>query len=488
MTMNWDTAEYQRISSAERRGDEIVVLFEDGSRVTLPQAKLTAPRPAQVDVNRLTVNPHELVFHFTDGHETEVPWTTIRSLTDKEFNRHLVRAAEEEARQIGLRIKELREAKGMSSKDLAERAGLTPQSVSRIENGRHDVVFTSLRKILAAMNCTLGDLSISTRQPTTWEEFTHRLERLGFPLEFVRERFASLGDDDAPIADTATRLSRVYGWSVRSILDGLPLSFDLSTLGAIRFKRFGRKSEIRAKAYTLFAHWLAIKAIEATPDVVSRPFPTDAKELRKEVLNEQGDLTLASCISYVWQRGCVVVPLSDSGAFHGACWKIGDRTAIVLKQKTPSLARWLYDLIHEIGHVAKHITDETPTVIESEEISPLSKDEEEVEANDFAEEVLFEGMAEELVDNCVSVAKGDLRRLKAAVAQVSRDKHVPVDLLANYMAYRLSEQGENWWGAANNLQVCEPSPLNVAQDEFKKRVNLDILDDQDRRIIIKALS
>jgi transcriptional regulator with XRE-family HTH domain len=486
--MRWDKAEYQRIASAERRGDDVVVIFDDGSRVILPQDKLIPRELARTGIDGLTVDPHELVFQLPDRQVFEVPWTVIRSLSDPEFNRHLVKAAEEEARQIGLRIKELREARGMSSRELAERAGLTPQSVSRIENGRHDVVFTSLRKILAAMNCSLKDLTVSVRQPTTWDGFIRLTSRLGLPSEFVNQRLAPEAKEDAPIAETVSRISKVYGWSIRSILEGLSLPLNLAPLGDVRYKRFGRASEIRSNAYALYAHWLALKAVEATPEIRKRTLPNDPRKLRKEILAGYGELNLRNLISYLWESGCVVIPLGDAGGFHGACWKIGDRVAIVVKQQAFFLARWLYDLSHETGHVAKHITDATPTVIEAEEISPFSDEDEEIEASEFAEELLFEGRTEELADLCVKEAKNDLRMLKSAVLRISQKENIAADLLANYLAFRLAHQGENWWGAANNLQISEPSPLTLARNEFMKRVNLDKLDEQDRRIVVQALS
>jgi DNA-binding Xre family transcriptional regulator len=95
----------------------------------------------------------------TSAGEMEIPWSAIRLISDKEFAAHWANVAEDEAKQIGLRLRELRKRKQLSSKEVAERAGITAQSLSRIELGHHDVVFTTLRKLLAAMGCTLQDLA-----------------------------------------------------------------------------------------------------------------------------------------------------------------------------------------------------------------------------------------------------------------------------------------------------------------------------------------
>jgi DNA-binding Xre family transcriptional regulator len=157
---NWRRCDYQRIVAVERRADQIVTRFEDGSCASVDAQRVLPPHARQAYRDRMTFNSYEIVVPSADG-EVEIPWSTIRALTDKAYSSHLAAAAEQQARQIGLRIKELRQARGLTGKDLAERAGIAPQSLSRIEHGRHDVVFTTLQRILAAMGCTLKDLTVS---------------------------------------------------------------------------------------------------------------------------------------------------------------------------------------------------------------------------------------------------------------------------------------------------------------------------------------
>src|SRR5436305_438147 len=98
----------------------------------------------EIDGYKLTSDPYEILVPAADR-EVEVPWSTIRVLTDRDYSAHLATAADEEARRIGERIQELRRIRRLSSKELAQRAGISPQSLSRIEHGRHDVVFTTLQ-------------------------------------------------------------------------------------------------------------------------------------------------------------------------------------------------------------------------------------------------------------------------------------------------------------------------------------------------------
>jgi DNA-binding Xre family transcriptional regulator len=154
---DWSKREYQRIASVHREGRQLVTRFEDGACVMVDAERVLPPHTHAVDWGQMTFDPYEIVVPGENG-TVEIPWSTIRALTDRAYSAHLAAAAEQQARQIGLRLRELRRARRLTARELAERAGITPQSISRIERGRHDVVFTTLQRILAAMGCSLKDL------------------------------------------------------------------------------------------------------------------------------------------------------------------------------------------------------------------------------------------------------------------------------------------------------------------------------------------
>jgi DNA-binding XRE family transcriptional regulator len=153
----WDTGDYQRIVGVEHRGDELGVHFGDGSEVRVDAKCLLPPHARKIDWEAMTFDPYEIVVP-TAEEQIEIPWSAIRALTDRDYATHLADAAKEQAHQVGQRIREVRNQRGLTSKEVAEQAGITPQSLSRIENGRHDVVYTTLQQILAAMGASLKDL------------------------------------------------------------------------------------------------------------------------------------------------------------------------------------------------------------------------------------------------------------------------------------------------------------------------------------------
>jgi DNA-binding Xre family transcriptional regulator len=154
----WNKTEYRRIVSAELQGSDIVVRFADGTWAGVQAKRLMPDYRSDLNWSALTFTPYEIIVPAGSA-SVEIPWSTVRVLTDADYSAHVAEVAEQEARQVGRRLRELREARNLGSKELAERAGITPQSLSRIEHGHHDVVFTTLQRILAAMGCSLRDLA-----------------------------------------------------------------------------------------------------------------------------------------------------------------------------------------------------------------------------------------------------------------------------------------------------------------------------------------
>jgi DNA-binding Xre family transcriptional regulator len=106
----------------------------------------------------VTYSDYEVVVHTTTG-DVELPWTAIRRMTDTEFEEHWAQMAAAEDRRVGACIRKLRVMRNLTGREVAIRAQITPQSLSRIEHGHHDVAFQTLSRILAAMGCNLRDLA-----------------------------------------------------------------------------------------------------------------------------------------------------------------------------------------------------------------------------------------------------------------------------------------------------------------------------------------
>jgi transcriptional regulator with XRE-family HTH domain len=57
--------------------------------------------------------------------------------------------------RIGSRLRELREAQGLTTTQLGERCGLTQSTISKVENGKWSVSLDILSKIAGALGCSV---------------------------------------------------------------------------------------------------------------------------------------------------------------------------------------------------------------------------------------------------------------------------------------------------------------------------------------------
>ena len=69
------------------------------------------------------------------------------------------------ANDIGRRIRELRKLRGLSQEELAERAGLTLESISRAERGRSEITISSLARVCDALGVRLPEFFDRTVVP-----------------------------------------------------------------------------------------------------------------------------------------------------------------------------------------------------------------------------------------------------------------------------------------------------------------------------------
>ena len=381
-------------------------------------------------------------------------------------------------------------AAGLNQRDLADRLGWKVQQLQRYE--ATDYAGASLARIQQVADALEvgfreevllpGTLSLSAVAKTSG--------RIGVQADFLKRRFATGGRHGGGVAaalSAVSNLSRVYRISTAELYGDAPPRFDLAAASGGRFKvRSGANPE-RLTAYTVYAHYLSLLAQQATDRGPQKPIPKSAADVRSAILERHGKVEFSSVLAYVWDLGIPVLPLSDPGAFHGACFRDGGRNVIVLKQRSSSLDRWTFDLLHELRHAAEAPELEQRDVIEIDKAPQETKSSpEESTCNRFAGDVVLSGRAEELTQEAVRRA-GTIPGLKSVVADLARLEGVPTGALANYIAVRLDASGKDWWGAANNLQESG-NPWLVARDKFLTEVDASVLSPPDRDLLMQALT
>lgn len=380
-------------------------------------------------------------------------------------------------------------AAGLTQKDLAERLGLREQQIQRYESSRYDgVSFARIVDVADAIGIKVQK-TIEVLKTASSEAVLKRLRSIGLTPEFIKKRISpDLESDESGTREVVQRVSAIFGWSPEVIFGSGTI--DPAGLGGAtaRFKMPRGRDARSVTVYTAYAHHLAGICAAHMEHNPRKKIPTNWKDFRDQLISRYAILDFKSAVRFAWDLGVVVLPLNDVGSFHGACWRFNGINVIVLKQSLRYPARWLFDLLHELRHAGEKPDALEFEVVEDDENSEerrLSKEEQ--EASWFAGQITLDGDAEALVKESLSNAHGDLRQLKSAIVAVAAKHSVDVGLLANYMAFRLSLQGENWWGVATKLQDKSYDPLDYARNIFFERFSFGRLDPSEMKLLTLAL-
>ena len=388
-------------------------------------------------------------------------------------------------------------ALGLGQRDLAERLGLKEQQIQRYE--ATDYASASLSRVIEVVNALNLKVHENIFFPNVTRTFDHlfsRLKNLGIEREFAFKRLIprdiialfKMGEtenESALVTRSAAIIGKIFDLKPDLLLSNEPLCLKTTDV-TVSFKLPQGRKKGFLTAYTFYAHYLALLTLEATKNIRQKKIHNDPIKVRNAIISKYGSIKFEYVLDYVWNLGIPVLPLNDSGAFNGACWRVERRNAIVIKQKSQYTSRWLFDLLHELYHAGQEPDKDKYEVIDGEDTDLESLEEQ--TASQFAGDVLLAGRAEELTEKCVEIARGKVEWLKNAVKQVATDEKVPVNFLANYIAYRLSLQNINWWGVANNLQVPGESPWEITRDYFLEKIDLSCLNKTDQRLIQLAMT
>jgi transcriptional regulator with XRE-family HTH domain len=394
---------------------------------------------------------------------------------------------------------------GISQKALAERIGIKEQMIQRYEDGEYaSASFSRMKEVAQELNVGIREEVLLPTAGASLDRLFERLEGAGLDRDFVNKRILPLpilseiesssdseGSIDADLSmRAAASAGRIFGFSPAEIFSPGPFALEKEALMTARLKVAVGANERRLTAYAIYARYLANIVLRATNEMEQFQIPSSADECYREIATRYGEVRFETVLKFVWDLGVPVLPLSDSGAFHGALWRVDGRNVIVLKQRIESSSRWLVNLLHELRHANQQPEQPNFGVLEEREsLEKWKSSELEEDAVWFALDVALKGQAEELAKVCAQRAKGSVERLKNVVPRLAREAGVDVGVFADFMAFRLDHDGTtNWWGAATNLQPVGDKPLQEALDIFWDRIDPGGLSRTDQAVLTRALS
>ena len=386
---------------------------------------------------------------------------------------------------------------GYTQKDLAERLGLKEQQIQRYENTEYSAAsFSKLVSIVEALDLKIREDVFLPKESRTKNLLLEKLRDAGLDRAFIEKRIAPrniLAIDSASwVEKTVTRITSVFGWFEDILLGDNPLVIGRDASMVARFKMPEGANQVYASAYTQYAFYLS-NIIVKNYNAEMKDISSNAEETRNRILEQFEEINFKSILAYVSQLGIPVIALNDSGAFHGATWRIEGRNVIVLKQKSLHVSKWAFDLLHELYHASQHSDKKEFSLIELSETSEERReDKEELEANNFASKVLLGKDVDEYIELCFKKSQGKISWLKNSVIQVAKKKNLDCGVLAYQVANILEQHStksgtkNNWWGAAHNLQENYYNPKLLCIDTLKENLAFEALDNVERELIEQA--
>lgn len=478
---SWLVPGYDDISSAVRVGEDLEVTFGNGDLIRIGLAVLGITDAADVGIEPDLSGAAVRVT--TPSGTRDISWLQLRVATDPTFARQMREEDANEARRVARRLKALREDRGLSQRDVATLAGMTSPQLSKIESGASDLRVSTVQALLRAMGATLSDLSAPGTPEMSQKAMKKRAEKAGVARDLI-DRFIQTGSR----TQVPALLERGFGWTMDALaFDSLPRRV---VAGPVQFKtttQVGDPEDSPLLTLSRTVAQIVHDHADIPPWTGSLP---DAAAARQQMIDSSGQVSLASMVEWAWERGVAVVPLYGKGGFCAAVLSVEGAPTVILKESRDHAAYWMFDLGHELGHIA-HGHVQNDGLVDVDALSPAdqaSRDEQEREANDYALEMLLDG-TDSLIARVDEASMGSHLRFKGAVVTVARQANVNAGLLGVVAAKVLDHVGEpkDRWGSANNLSLADGPPRPSVQTALYRRVRLDGVPELDRLLLVASV-
>lgn len=379
-------------------------------------------------------------------------------------------------------------AEGLTHSQLAERLGLKEQQIQRYESTDYESASLSrLIEVATVLGLRFStDLNfepggeLPTEDPNQ-EDLLATLSKAGLDVDFIKRRIGVLAPGES--SGLISRLSHVFGWLPEDLA---AREVSLPRAAAVAYKKPKRASELKTAFLAAYGHYLA----ETVCDVVVRAegdLPEDPIQFHNLASHRGGGrVTLRAVLDVLWDHGTPVIPLREPGAFDAGYYRLSSgQDAIVVNSVRREEARWVFYILHDVGHIVDPSIRRQALLEQLE--GAVDGDAWEERASHFASEAIFGGRSQSLFEHAMKASEGKIGLLQRAVRFVARQENVDVGALALHVAFRLAEQGTNWWGAANNLQSTATDPFELAREVLIERLDWARLEPIDADILGRAL-
>jgi transcriptional regulator with XRE-family HTH domain len=471
---HWEQPGYGDITSATRTLDGVEVGFANGQKVLVSPALLGVPT-SDFDVAADADNSTKLQVSW-DGGSREVDWSAIRAATDPAFARELRTRDADESRRIARRLRALREDRGLAQATLAKLVDMPAPQLAKLERGESDMRLSTIGSLLRALDASFADISGPDAPERSVTILSRLAKRAGVPDSVLKVIAAQVSR-----AQFAPALARGFRWSTEELQDA-----QLSAPVLVPAPLFKASSPQPEDSPLLpLAH--TVSAISTCGyDGPVGEVPVDAEELRRQLLGGgKGPVTLEMLLKWAWTQGIIVIPMLGPSGFSAAAWTVEGRPVVVLKESRTLVAFWLFDLAHELGHIACRHLAAGGVVDLTSPTDPSTTDPHEREATAYALDLLLPGHESLIAEVRQRSLKDPRKQFRWAVEKVAAAAKLSPAVLGVAAAYQLTDIARplDRWGSATNIGKPEGSGREIAESYFCANVSLHELSDIDAGLI-----
>ena len=291
-------------------------------------------------------------------------------------------------------IKDEFKARGMPQKELAERMGMQPSNLSRLLKGEN-ITASIAQKLEEALEIPADFwMRLQTQYDKDVKSIAVRdeKEKAAINAESMLSSILNLSELYKRLKISATLYIQEKLEILKQNLGFEPL--DIRSQGfaqqrSISFKK-SDKYEIDEKNQTT---WLTLAYIASRDNKPKGQFTDGNAKLAAQAIAQrahEGGLKEAE-IKELLNQYCIaysVVPKLEKTPIDAASMDMGDYPAIITTHRYNDMSRLIFNVLHELGHIEKHMYGEEKEVFVSGE--PYSTDSpKEREANEFAQSMLI---------------------------------------------------------------------------------------------------
>lgn len=291
-------------------------------------------------------------------------------------------------------IKDEFKARGMTQKELAERMGMQASNLSRLLKGEN-ITASIAQKLEDALEIPADFwMRLQTQYDKDMKSVAVRdeKEKAAINVESMLSGILNLGELYKRLHISSTLFIQDKLDILKQHLGFEPL--DIRNRGfaqqlTISYKK-SDKYEIDEKNQTT---WLTLAYIESRKNKPEGSYIQGNAGLAAQEIAQrthEGGLKEAEIKSILKQYGIAysVVPKLERTPIDAASMDLGDNPAIITTHRYNDMSRLIFNILHELGHIEKHMYGEEKEVFVSGE--PYSIDSpKEREANEFAQNLLI---------------------------------------------------------------------------------------------------